>query len=804
MLKRLTIYLAFFTNTTQLSQSSTTPAGCAGGCYRYQPRLQCIEWSQPATITRTAATLVTVINNGTNSTRISTIINTALDVEGFRPQNTSSSTLLVQTNSAGTATTSFLLTVGSTTTTKYATFPTNVCYNYDSSYSIRGTVPTSVSGVAKCLTYDNYTGFAYPSHPSFLDRVSISDDEVAKDPQGLSYRASDQDEFDGSSEIESMFPSLGVWNCTAKPVEINGFVPQFAPARALSKVTSYLTATSTSIEAGSASAQVAPRPVPVSTPPAHQPTSEDRASSGEHAQKPSTGNNPGQSVNTPHISTGEMTSQAGDIIAPSATSAMPEPFVTMAGQKPGALPVVTVLTPTNPSDDHDHIITPAPEAAPTDDSSQSLSPVLPAAVAPPIITFGSQTITANAQGTYIIGDQTLVPGSTIAVQGTPISLNAGGDEVIINSITQSLSPQNPAITAPPALTLGAQIITPIAQGQYVIASQTLTPGGVITVSGTPISLATHGAYAVMGSSTQLLAQASAARLTLGAQVITPNAQGEYIIGSQTLSPGGAITVSGTPVSLASDGAYAVVGTSTESLSQQPVTSPLPRLTIGGQTITPNAQGQYIIGSQTLSPGDELTVSGTPVSLAPNGAYALVGTSTEPLHQPTTSPPPLTLGTQTITPNAQSQYIINGQTLTPGGVLTVSGTPISLAPNDAYAVIGTNTESLTPITTPPPLTLGTQTITPDTQGRYIIGNQTLTPGGAVTVSGTSISLGPQGTDVVVGTSTEGLGGIIMGGFGGGNGSATTGVVGFTGGAKGKVMLCVEGILMVVGVGVVLGL
>lgn len=51
--------------------------------------------------------------------------------------------------------------------------------------------------------------------------------------------------------------------------------------------------------------------------------------------------------------------------------------------------------------------------------------------------------------------------------------------------------------------------------------------------------------------------------------------------------------------------------------------------------------------------------------------------------------------------------------------------------------------------------------------FVIGGQTLTEGGMVTVAGTPISYASGGADVVVGMRTEevGIGGLIMSGFGG---------------------------------------
>ena len=46
-------------------------------------------------------------------------------------------------------------------------------------------------------------------------------------------------------------------------------------------------------------------------------------------------------------------------------------------------------------------------------------------------------------------------------------------------------------------------------------------------------------------------------------------------------------------------------------------------------------------------------------------------------------------------------------------------------------------------------------TANTAGEFIIGGQTLTPGSAINVSGTSTSLGVQETDVIVETRTESI-------------------------------------------------
>ena len=146
---------------------------------------------------------------------------------------------------------------------------------------------------------------------------------------------------------------------------------------------------------------------------------------------------------------------------------------------------------------------------------------------------------------------------------------------------------------------------------------------------------------------------------------------------------------------------------------------------------------------------------------------------------------ISFGGSTYTANAASAFAIAGQILTHGGVITVSSTLISLAASASYAVIAGSTQSLALApgpTAPATFTFNGSTYTAGIGSDFIIGSQTLTEGGVVTVAGTPISYASNGGDIVVGTSTEAvnIGGLIMSGFGNG-GATTTGPIQFTGGA-----------------------
>jgi hypothetical protein len=190
-------------------------------------------------------------------------------------------------------------------------------------------------------------------------------------------------------------------------------------------------------------------------------------------------------------------------------------------------------------------------------------------------------------------------------------------------------------------------------------------------------------------------------------------------------------------------------------------------------------GNFVIGgSTTVTPGQTVTVNEVPVVIQTTAGTVqiIVGTTVIPLHpneiqsskgprvtwSPTPLPPVLTIGTDTIIANAQTQYNVLGQTLRPGGeAITVAGTTISLAPSATAVVINGATSSLTPnygniwTKTAPALTFNDHVYTANRAGYITISPGTiLKPGGeAVTVNGTTLSLDNSGTAVVVQGSTS---------------------------------------------------
>jgi hypothetical protein len=124
-------------------------------------------------------------------------------------------------------------------------------------------------------------------------------------------------------------------------------------------------------------------------------------------------------------------------------------------------------------------------------------------------------------------------------------------------------------------------------------------------------------------------------------------------------------------------------------------------------------GDFVIGgSLTVTLGQTVIVDNVPIAIqtAGGGPQVIVGTTVIPLqpddvepnrgpritYMPSQIPAVITIGTDTIAPDSQSRYIVGGQTLLPGGpAITVSGTTVSLAPSATVVVVNGASSTLSP-------------------------------------------------------------------------------------------------------------
>ncbi|TKA71858.1 hypothetical protein B0A55_09830 [Friedmanniomyces simplex] len=419
-------------------------------------------------------------------------------------------------------------------------------------------------------------------------------------------------------------------------------------------------------------------------------------------------------------------------------------------------------------------------------------------------------ITANPELAFPIAGQTLqAGGAPITVDGTTLSLVPGGTAVVIDGITSIISQQTPGAAANiPLLTVGSQTFTANAATQFSLApGATLTPGGVVTVSGTTISLATGATAVIINGQTRDLAAPAitpAPQVTVGGTVYQANAGSTYDIGGQILTPGGVITVSGTTISLAPGASAIVVNGVTTSLAGAgartapnsklaTITAP-PVLTVDGQAFAANGGSSYVISGKTLTPGGAITISGAngvetlSLNAAANELFSVVSGTTMTsmvgaMGAMPTGAPILTVDGHTYTAvaydtGAGPTYVIDGQTLSRGGVITISapsGGKETISLDSAGTALDIVFQGHTTVSTisgaygvmptaAPVLTIGGETFTAINNGAtYVIDGHTLTPGEAetVTIGGHTyvISLAPQATMLMV--ETEGSDGRVTG-------------------------------------------
>lgn len=129
----------------------------------------------------------------------------------------------------------------------------------------------------------------------------------------------------------------------------------------------------------------------------------------------------------------------------------------------------------------------------------------------------------------------------------------------------------------------------------------------------------------------------------------------------------------------------------------------PPLTNDGNVFNPNTGTgtTYVVSGQLLPPGGTIYIDSTTILLAPSATALIINSQMTPLGAPAivTNEPVLTIGGSTITalPSGGVTYVIDGQTQTPDGVVTVSGRTISLSPSATALVIDSQTTTLFPAT-----------------------------------------------------------------------------------------------------------
>ena len=232
----------------------------------------------------------------------------------------------------------------------------------------------------------------------------------------------------------------------------------------------------------------------------------------------------------------------------------------------------------------------------------------------------------------------LTPGGVITVVGSTISLGQGATDIVVNGKTTTLDGPAAMITAPPVLTVDGSAYGANAGTSYLISGQVLTPGGsvVITepngqVETISLNSAANQLVSVVNDHTVTSLIGALGAMSSGAPVLTIDSQTytaasydagsgpTYIISGQTLTQGGAITISGAhgleTLSLDSAGTalvdisngHTTTSTIPNAYAVMPTAAPI--LTIGDQTFTALGNGAtYVIDGKTLTAGGVQTVT----------------------------------------------------------------------------------------------------------------------------------------------------------------------------------------------------
>ncbi|TKA39192.1 hypothetical protein B0A54_08501 [Friedmanniomyces endolithicus] len=366
-------------------------------------------------------------------------------------------------------------------------------------------------------------------------------------------------------------------------------------------------------------------------------------------------------------------------------------------------------------------IVPAAIPAPASTTSAGIGGIIASVLGVTRSTASNPAVAASSIDPRYPAAQKPAPGS--ADPGSQTS-SPVAPQAIPDSFAPGTQPAN--APAPQTATVGGQTFTvkPAANGPSAVVvangakTATLAPGATTVIGNQHISAPSSGGVVVgSGSGAATLAPAaapadpaasSAARLpviTVGSAVVTPDhTASQYVVGSQTLAPGSsAIVVSGTTYSLAPSATALVANGVTQVLpSASPASSGPSFFTAGGQTLSRDSSSNVVVAGQTLHPGSQTVIAGTTYSLAPSATALAVNGVTQSLHSGSSASAPqpyFTAGGQTLTQDSSSNLIIAGQTLHPGSQTVVAGTTYSLAPSGSALVVNGVTQAPHSLTAP---------------------------------------------------------------------------------------------------------
>ncbi|EME81635.1 uncharacterized protein MYCFIDRAFT_78905 [Pseudocercospora fijiensis CIRAD86] len=213
------------------------------------------------------------------------------------------------------------------------------------------------------------------------------------------------------------------------------------------------------------------------------------------------------------------------------------------------------------------------------------------------------------------------------------------------------------------------------------------------------------------------------------------------------------------LSIAPAATAVVINGNTSPIEQPQQQTAAPQITVGDTVVTAGGSSYFVVGSQTLTPGGaEITVDGNTLSLAPSADVVVINGITSEIQQlqaQQTPAPQITIVGSIITADSVSAFVVGSQTLAPGGpAIVVDGMTLSLAPlGSALVADGQSSNIAVPVGAP--VTIAGEAATPIASDAFVLPNgETLSVGAtAVVLDGATLSLAPDGNVVINGVTSS---------------------------------------------------
>ncbi|KAL8733873.1 MAG: hypothetical protein Q9166_001861 [cf. Caloplaca sp. 2 TL-2023] len=158
--------------------------------------------------------------------------------------------------------------------------------------------------------------------------------------------------------------------------------------------------------------------------------------------------------------------------------------------------------------------------------------------------------------------------------------------------------------------------------------------------------------------------------------------------SEVLSQGEESMTSGIIMSIAVGDSIAIVRSKTPSSPEQDLTT-RPGLSFLGSAHTMDKSPNLTVDGQTITPGGKVTILGSAISV-PTAA----GLNSQALPETLISMPAMSFLGSTYTMDKSSNFFVNGQTIKPGDAITVSSSVVSM-PSDSSLIVLEGVDCLKP-------------------------------------------------------------------------------------------------------------